>query len=63
MLHSKFRSNWPSGSGKEEFFNVYTIFGHDGNLGPVTWIFCVKFASTIPHRFQIKFYCNLPSSF
>ena len=42
MLHTctKFCENWPAGSGKEEFFKVFTIYGHGGHLqvGHVTSI-------------------------
>ena len=37
MLHTKFRENWPAGSG-EDFFKVFTIYGHGGHLGHVTSI-------------------------
>ena len=36
MLHTKFQGNQPSGSG-EEFLKVFTIYGHGGHLGFVTW--------------------------
>ena len=36
MLHTKFRGNRPIGSG-EDFFKVFTIYGHGGHLGHVTW--------------------------
>ena len=35
MLHTKFQGNWLSGPG--EAFKVFTIYGHDGHLGDVTW--------------------------
>ena len=25
MLHTKFRGNWPAGSGEEDFLRVFTI--------------------------------------
>ena len=37
MLHTKFRENWPAGSG-EYIFKVFTIYGHGGHLGHVTSI-------------------------
>ena len=37
MLHTKFRGNWPAGSG-EDFEKVFTICGHGGHLGHVTSI-------------------------
>ena len=32
MLHTKFRENWPAGSGEEDFCRVFTIYGHRGHL-------------------------------
>ena len=26
MLHTKFRENWPAGTGKEDFSRVFTIY-------------------------------------
>ena len=36
MLHTKFCENRPAGSGKEDFFGGFTIYGHGGHLGHVT---------------------------
>ena len=36
MLHAKFQDHRTSGSGKEDF-KVFTIYGHGGHLGHVTW--------------------------
>ena len=33
----------PSGSGEEDFFICFTIYGHGGHLGLITKIFCLKF--------------------
>ena len=35
MLHTKFRGNWPNGSGEEVFSRVFTIYGCGGHLGHV----------------------------
>ena len=45
MLHTKFRENWPAGSGEEDFSMVFTIFGHGGHLGHVTSIISTIFIS------------------
>ena len=37
MLHAKFQDHRTSGSGEEFFFKVFTIYGHGGHLGHVTW--------------------------
>ena len=36
MLHTKFRGNRPTGSGEEDCFKVFTIYGNGGYLGHVT---------------------------
>ena len=36
MLHAKFQDHRPFGSGEEEVFKVFTIYGHGGHLGHVT---------------------------
>ena len=36
IIHAKFQDNRTSGSGEEEFLNVFTIYGHGGHLGHVT---------------------------
>ena len=33
MLHTKFRENWPAGSGEEDFSRVFTVYRHGGHLG------------------------------
>ena len=45
MLHTMFRENWLAGSGEEDFFKVYTIYGHGGHLGHVTSIISDIFIS------------------
>ena len=36
MLHAKFHGHWSTGSG-EEVLKVFTIYGHGGHIGHVTW--------------------------
>ena len=36
MLHTNFQGHQPFGSG-EGFFKVFTIYGHGGHHGHVTW--------------------------
>ena len=38
MLHTKFLEIGPSVPEKN-FFKVFTIYGHDGHLGHMTWTF------------------------
>ena len=36
MMHTKFQGHRPFGSGEEDFFKVFTIYGNCGHLGHVT---------------------------
>ena len=36
MLHAKFEDPRLSGPGEDNFFKVFTIYGHGGHLGHVT---------------------------
>ena len=60
MLHTKFHANRPSGSG-EDFWRVFTIYGHGTHLGHVTWTPYANFRSPIPWRLHMKFDFNRPS--
>ena len=62
MLHTKFHGNWPAGSG-EDFFKVFTIYGHGGHLGHVTWTIYINFGFPFPRRLHIKFGFDWPSGF
>ena len=48
MLHTKFEGHQPFGFREEDFFKVFTIYGHDSHLGNVTWIVWTNFCSPIP---------------
>ena len=63
MLHTKFRENRPAGSGEEDFFMSFTIYGHGGHLGHVTSIMSSDFHFLVPESFQTKFSSEWPSSF
>ena len=46
MLHAKFQDPRPLGSGEEDrFLKVFTIYGHGGHLGHVTWIIYIHIGS------------------
>ena len=62
MLHAKIQDYRTSGSG-EDFFKVFTIYGHGGHLGHVTWTIYINFCSPFPKRLHIKFGFDWPSSF
>ena len=36
MLHTKFQGHRSSSSGEEDFFKIFTIYGHGGHVGHVT---------------------------
>ena len=61
MLHAKFQDHRTSGSG-EEFFKVFTIYGHGGHLGHVTLTIYINFRSPVPRRLHMKFGLDWPSS-
>ena len=64
MLHAKFQDHTcrTSDSG-EDFFRIFTIYGHGGHLGHVTSTIFINFCSPFPRRLQIKFGFDWPSSF
>ena len=55
MLHTKFRENWPAGSGEEDFLRVFIIYGRGGHLGHVTSIILINFHFLVPESFHTKF--------
>ena len=63
MLHTKFRENRPAGSGEEDFWRVFTIYGHGCHLGHVTSIMLITFYFLVPESFHTKFGLEWLSSF
>ena len=63
MLHTKFRGNWPAGSGEEDFLRVFTIYGRGSHLGDVTSIMLINFHFLVPESFHAKFSSEWLSSF
>ena len=55
MLHTKFHENRLDGSGEEDFWRVFTIYGRGGHLGHVTQMLRTNFRSPYPRRLHIKF--------
>ena len=53
-LHTKFRGIRSTGSGEEDFLKVFTIYGHGGHLGHVTWTIYTIFGSPYLRRLHIK---------
>ena len=54
MLHTKFHRNWPTGSWKEEFLSVNTIYGHGRHLGHVTSMMLMNFHFFVPRILHTK---------
>ena len=48
MLHTKFGGNQSTGSGEEDFWRIFTIYGHGGHLGHVTSIMLINFYFHLP---------------
>ena len=63
MLHTKFRGNQPAGSGEEDFWRVFTIYGRGGHLGHVTSIMLINFHYLVSESSHKKFGSDRHSSF
>ena len=64
MLHTKCRENRPVGSGEEDFLVFFfSIYGHGGHLGHVTWILRSNFRSPFTWMLHMKFHFDWPSNF
>ena len=63
MLHTKFRGNWLASSGEENFYRVFTIYGHGSHLGHVTSIISSDFHFLVPESFHKKFGSDRQSGF
>ena len=63
MLYTKFQGHWSIGPGEEDFFNVFTIYGHGGHVGHVTQLICINFHSYSPSSFHMNFDSKSPNCF
>ena len=63
MLHTKPQGHLPFGSGEEEFWRFFTIYGRGSHLGHVTQTPQTNFHSPIPLKLHMKFDFDWPSSF
>ena len=54
MQHTKFHGNQPAGSREEDYYRVFTIYGHGGHLGHVTSIMSSDFYFLVPESFHKK---------
>ena len=48
---------------EKKIFKVFTIYGHGGHLGHVTWTICINFLFPLPRMLQLKFGFDWPSGF
>ena len=55
MLHTKFQGHRSFGSGEEDLFKVFTIYGHGSHDGHVTQLICINFHSFSLSTFHMKF--------
>ena len=63
MLRAKFQDHRTSGSGEEDFFKVFTIYGHGGHLGHATFTIYINLLSPLPRMLHLKFVFDWPSGF
>ena len=63
MLNTMFQGHWSIGSGEEDFFMDFTIYGHGGHVGHVTQLICINFHSHSPSSFHMNFGSKSPSCF
>ena len=63
MLRAKFQDHRTSGSGEEDFYRFFTIYGLGGHLGHVTCIIYINFLSHFLRKLHIKFGLDWPSGF
>ena len=63
MLHAKFQNHRLSGSGEEDFKNVFAIYSHGGHLGHVTLTIYTNFHCPFLMMLHIKFGFDWPSGF
>ena len=63
MFHAKFQNHRPSGSGEEDFLNVFAIYSHGGHVGHVTMIIYINFHSPFLRMLHMKFGFDWPSGF
>ena len=63
MLHTKFQGHWSIGSGEDDFFKVFIIYGHGGHVDHVTKLIFINFHSHALSSFHMNFGSKSPSCF
>ena len=55
MLHTKFQGYRSIGPAEEDFFKVFTIYGHGGHVGHMAQLICINFYSFSSSSFHVNF--------
>ena len=63
MLHTKFQGHGSIGSGEEDFFKVFTIYGHGSHVGHVTQLICINFHSLFSLKLSYEFWFKIAKLF
>ena len=63
MLHTMFQGHWSTGSGEEDFFKVFTIYGHGSHVGHVTELICINFHSLFSLKLSYEFWFKIAQLF
>ena len=63
MLHTKFQGHGSIGYGEEDFFKVFTIYGHGSHAGHVTQLICINFHSLFSLKLSMNFGSKSPHCF
>ena len=59
MLHTKFQGYRSIGSGEEDFFKVFTIYGHGGHVGHVTQLIYINFHFYSPLKLSYELWFQI----
>ena len=55
MLHTKFQGHGSIGSGEEDFFKVFTIYGHGSHVGHVGHLYKFSFLFSLKLSYEFWF--------
>ena len=56
MLHTKFQGHGSIGSGEEDFFKVFIIYGHGSHVGNVTQFISINFHFLFSLKLSYEFW-------
>ena len=63
MLLTKFQGHGSIGSGEEDFFKVFTIYGHGSHVGHVTQLSCINFRFLFSLKLSYEFWFQIAPLF